>query len=188
MLTLESGQLEKTTWFPSVLTLGKFDGVHRGHQRLIDRVVTEARRLGALSVVIALEKDAGGAGVTAPITPSEMKMRLIMERGVDVMVSVAPDSDWLLMGAELFIREVLINRMRMVKIVTGHDFRFGRNRSGGAEVLRRHGMESGFEAETIPFIHSGERRISSTQIRSLLWTGDFGEAARMLGREQVLVN
>jgi len=188
MLTLESMQLEQTTWFPSVLTLGKFDGVHRGHQRLIDRVVTEARRLGAPSVVIVLEKDVHGAGGMHHITPFEMKMRLIRDRGVDVLVSVAPDSDWLQMGAEPFIGEVLLKRMKMVKIVTGPDFRFGRNRSGGAEDLHRLGMESGFEVETIPFIHSGERRISSTQIRSLLWTGDFGEAARMLGREPVLVN
>jgi riboflavin kinase/FMN adenylyltransferase len=90
------------------------------------------------------------------------------------------------MEAEPFIREVLLEQLRMVKIVTGPDFRFGRNRSGGIEILQRLGMESGFEAETIPFVHAGERRISSSQIRSLLWTGDFCEAARMLGREPIL--
>jgi riboflavin kinase / FMN adenylyltransferase len=188
MQILESAQLDETPRSPSVVTLGKFDGVHRGHQRLIDRVAAEARRLGALSVVIALEKDANRAGETGPITSFGMKERLVKERGVDMLVSVTRDSEWLQMDARAFILEVLVKRIRMVKIVTGPDFRFGRNRLGGVKDLHRLGMESGFEVETIPFVRSGERRISSSRIRSLLWTGDFNQAARMLGREPIPAN
>jgi riboflavin kinase/FMN adenylyltransferase len=186
MLTFESTQLAKMKRFPSVLTLGKFDGVHRGHQRLIDRVGAEARRLGALSVVIAFEKDESGAEGAGPITPFDMKRRLIHSRGVDVMVSVAPDSEWLKMKPAVFIRDILLEGLGMVKIVTGPDFRFGHHRSGGTDMLHRLGAEMGFDVETIPFVQAGERRISSSYIRSLLWMGDFGEAARMLGRETVL--
>lgn len=181
MKTIPANRLEEGARNRSVVTIGKFDGVHRGHQLLIDRVVEEARRLRAEAVIVEVESGSR----RFPLSPFETKERLIAQRGVDLLVVVPWGSPWFEWDADCFIRSVLKRRLGMVKIISGPDFRFGRGRSGEVSLLSQRGMELGFEAEVLPFVHSGDRRISSTRIRSSIREGDRIEAVRMLGHEAV---
>lgn len=174
----------------SIVTIGKFDGVHLGHQKLISRVVRESRRLEGQSVVIVVEPADGRENEKSrsnqKITPYDKQVNLIANLGVDVLIKIQLDRHFLKKSPDEFISRFLADQLGVIKIIVGPDFHFGRNRSGDIHTLLQYGERFGFEVEMIPFVRSGDDRISSTAIRTMIGNHDFEGAARMLGRGWVM--
>jgi riboflavin kinase/FMN adenylyltransferase len=170
----------------SVVTIGAFDGVHRGHRRLIDKVRTTAAELGAQSVVVTFDRHP--ASVVRPgsapqlLTALDYKLELLAETGIDLALVVAFDSERAAEPAQDFVTEVLGSCLRARAVVVGHDFHFGRGREGDVALLQRMGARFGFDVTGTRLWGDGEEPISSTRIRRLLGAGEVAEAANLLGR------
>src|SRR3954451_21828763 len=178
---------------PSVLTIGTFDGVHRGHQRLIGLVVERARERGVRAVVVTF--DPHPRAVLAPdsapprLTLVEDEAALMAALGVDLVVIYPFTRETANTSARDFIA-ALAGALRPVEIWVGDDFAFGRGREGNLDVLRTLGGEFGYTLNVLPRIHldggtEGEM-IGSTQIREHLLAGEVAEAATLLGRPYAL--
>lgn len=174
---------------PSVITIGAYDGVHRGHQAVIAQVRELAKSLDCQSVVVTFDRHP--ASVVRPesapklLTDMEQKMELLAATGVDATCIVKFDEQKALMSAEEFARKVLIDGLFTKAIVVGEDFHFGHRRQGNVELLRTLGAELGFRVEPVKLIgrpDGVEEPVSSTAIRRALAGGQVEVAARLLGR------
>jgi len=169
----------------TILTIGAFDGVHRGHQVLISPVVTRARAAGRLSGVITFHPHP--AVVLAPhraprylTTPGE-KVAVLERLGVDLVVLLTFDERLATTPARDFV-EMVSWRLRMQELWVGADFSLGRNREGNVAYLRQLGQELGYEVHIVePLLVDGQV-VSSSRIRRLLAEGEVEGAARLLGR------
>jgi len=168
------------------ITLGVFDGVHRGHQMLIERVRSEAKARGLGSGVVTFHPSP--VTVLRPGTPFaylttlEQRVELLKETGVDWVAVVQFTSELSLVSAEDFAR-VLVEEARVRLIVVGEDFAVGRGREGTVPRLQEIGKELGFEVIPVTLLKREEDdAISSTRIRRALAEGEMGEVTRMLGR------
>lgn len=169
-----------------VLTLGNFDGVHLGHQALLERVVEDARSSGGRSVVLTFEPHPLKllAPERAPrlILTHKDKMALLQSFGVDVVMIQAFDAAFAAVEAETFARDYLFRRLDVRKMWVGSDLRFGRGRKGRVEDLARWGAAGGVEVGVIDPIVLDGHRVSSSRIRTLIERGAMSEAKRYLGR------
>lgn len=169
-----------------VATIGNFDGVHRGHQAILDQLRDRAAALGLPVTVVVFEPQPREyfAGDQAPprLTRLSDKARLLAAHGAERIVCL-PFSDTLRsLTARQFIASVLIDGLGVRHLVVGDDFRFGCDRIGDFALLTRVGEECGFGVEhTRTFVLDGER-VSSTRVRTLLASGNFAQAASLLGR------
>jgi riboflavin kinase/FMN adenylyltransferase len=169
-----------------VLTAGNFDGVHAGHQRIIQTVTSRAQALGGTSLVYTF--DPHPRRVLTParapklLTTLEQKLELLAEQGVDAVVVEPFDLAFAQQGAERFVREVLHARLRPVEVWVGYDFHFGRDREGSMRTLTELGPHLGFAVTIVPEVKLGERDVNSTRVRELLEEGDVSGAAELLGR------
>jgi riboflavin kinase/FMN adenylyltransferase len=169
-----------------VLTLGNFDGVHLGHQALLERVVKDARSSGGRSVVLTFEPHPLKllAPERAPrlILTHKDKMALLQSFGVDVVMIQAFDAAFAAVEAETFARHYLFRRLGVRKMWVGSDLRFGRGRKGRVEELARWGADSGVAVGVIEPIVLNGHRVSSSRIRTLIERGAMREAKQHLGR------
>lgn len=169
-----------------VLTLGNFDGIHLGHQALLQRVVQDAKALGGESVVLTFEPHP--LKILAPeraprlILTHKDKMILIQSFGVDLVIIQAFDPSFANVEAEGFVRRYLIERLKVHKMWVGRDLRFGKGRKGRVEDLIRWGAEGGFVVGIVEPVQPGGVRISSSRIRDLIERGNVHEVQRFLGR------
>lgn len=168
------------------ITLGVFDGVHRGHAMLIDRVRTEASSRGLGTGVVTFHPSP--VTVLRPDTPFaylttlEQRVELLKATGVDWVAVVQFTSELALVSAEDFAR-VLVEEARVRLIVVGEDFAVGRGREGTVPRLQEIGRQLGFEVIPVPLMKRDENdAISSTRVRRALAEGDMTEVTRMLGR------
>lgn len=170
---------------PSV-TIGNFDGVHLGHREIFRRVKKTASELGGVSVVITFAPHP--LKVLAPqknfklITPYSEKEILIEASGVDYLITIPFSKEFAAISAETFVRDVLVKRIGMKKLVIGYDYAFGRNREGDVNLLRRLGRELGFSVEMLEQIGNGETIFSSSAVRSLIENGEVKKVVPLLGR------
>jgi riboflavin kinase/FMN adenylyltransferase len=169
-----------------VLTIGNFDGVHRGHQALFQRVLDRARSVRGESVVMTfrphpLDVLAPGKGPLS-LTPHGKRLELIESCGIDVTIVIPFDLEFARISARDFVRGLLVETLRARTVVVGHDYRFGRGREGDIDYLRKLGSECGFDVETVSGIRIDGTVVSSTAIRELIRDGDLKEAGRLLGR------
>lgn len=166
----------------SVVTLGKFDGLHRGHQKLIDRVL----ELGAKTretVVFILDMAASLSlteGFNVLLTNDERK-KMVAQMGVDCLVEYPFCPAIKNMKPEDFVKKILVDKLKMDVAVVGDDFRFGHGRLGTPEMLARFGEKYGFTVEVIEKLCDGEREISSTYIREEIEKGNIEKANELLG-------
>jgi riboflavin kinase / FMN adenylyltransferase len=169
-----------------VLTAGNFDGVHVGHQRIMQTVTSRAKAVGGTSLVYTF--DPHPRAVLTPerapklLTTLEQKLELLAALGVDAVVVEPFDRAFAQLGAERFVREVLHARMRPVEVYVGYDFHFGRDREGSMRTITELGPHLGFAVTIIPEVKLGERDVNSTRVRELLEAGELGAAADLLGR------
>lgn len=166
------------------VAVGNFDGLHRGHQALID-----AARGGAGKLLPALMCfEPLPATFFKPDSPQPRllnvrdKIRLTRDYGLELMFMLRFDAEFARQSPERFVRDVLVRGARAERVVVGADFRFGSRAAGDVAMLEKLGPRYGFTVERVEAVNDGEERISSTRIRTALFEGDLAEAERLLGR------
>jgi riboflavin kinase/FMN adenylyltransferase len=171
----------------TVVSVGTFDGVHRGHRDVLDRLAARAAALGLRSVLVTFEPHplevVNPTAAPLLLTVGEEKREVLAESGIDY-VAVVPFTPALARyGAEEFVTGVLRARFRMEHLLMGYDHGFGRNREGDVEVMQALGARDGFRVEVVAPVSIGDGRpISSTSIRRAIAGGDLERAAYALGR------
>lgn len=169
-----------------VVTIGNFDGVHRGHRAVIEQLAEQASRLGLPSCVVLFEPQP--MEFFAPEESPPRLMRLIEK--VDRLSELPVDHVLLLrfnrrlaaLEAETFIQAILVDALNTRHLVIGDDFRFGRHRRGDFDMLKRAGAVAGFEVNDTPSVLIDGERVSSTLIRNALTTGALDRATRLIGK------
>lgn len=172
-------------WKGGAVALGNFDGVHRGHQALIEQAAGEAKKLGAPLVALTFEPhprrffvaDTGPFRLTLP----RAKTRLLAQYGVQAELAQRFDADFAALSGEAFVDDVLLKGLGARHVVCGYDFTFGARRGGNVEKLRKFGQSRGFGVTVLdPVMREGEI-YSSTRIREALRAGMAREATELLG-------
>ncbi len=168
------------------LTLGIFDGVHLGHQKIIRRVIERAKQIGGASCVVTF--DPHPREVLAPeaapdlLTATKKKISLLEALGLDAVCLIRFTREFARVEARDFVKDFLINTLRARAIVEGYDWRFGKGRKGDVELLREIGKENGCEVEQVDGVMVDGRVVSSTLTRRLILDGALDAAASYLGR------
>ncbi len=171
----------------SIVTVGTFDGVHRGHHDLLEQLVQHGRRRGLPSVVVTFDPhplEVVNPAMAPPLlTLLPEKLELLSQSGVSYVAVLPFNSTLASFEADYFVDHVLIKRFRMSELLVGYDHGFGRGRMGGSAVLRRLGAERGFEVTVLDPVQAPDGgSISSTVIRRAVAAGDLDKAAAGLGR------
>ena len=181
-------------WSPSleqgsVVTVGEYDGIHRGHRTVIAEMHRMAAERGCATAVVTFDRHP--ATVVRPdsapllLCDLETKLELLAETGVDYALVVEFTQEQSEVPAETFVRRILVDCLQAKVVVVGADFHFGKGRRGNVETLKSVGGELGYEVVGLPLVKhltgAGEV-ISSTSIRSALGEGDVEKAHRLLGR------
>ena len=174
---------------PTVVTLGTFDGLHLGHQKIISDVVDEAVKRGAESVVVTFDRHPAELlrpeNVPYFLTSFEDKVSLIADCGIDHLLVIPFDQAESERSAEDFVREILIGKLSTELLIVGHDVHFGNNREGNFSFLERVAKELDFEirkVDPVMLSRGDSEAISSTAIRRALRGGEVESATQMLGR------
>jgi len=175
-----------TPKIPSILTIGTFDGVHIGHQKIIKNLVSEAKKKGLCALVLTffphprmvLQKDSN----IKMIDTLEEKKKILNQLGVEVLIVQPFTLDFSRMTALEYTREVLVNGLKISKLIIGYDHRFGRNREATVEDLKQFGLDYNFSVEKIPAQDIESIAVSSTKVRNAIQTGEIMTANKYLGR------
>lgn len=170
-----------------VLTIGNFDGVHKGHLALFDKVKERAKAIGGQSIVMTFEphplkvmKPSDGPQL---ITHTGQKLELIEKTGIDVIVCVSFDRSFAAISARDFVVDILVKKVGIKEIVVGYDYTFGHNREGDINLLRELGSDFGFVVHLVGPVEIDDTLVSSTSIRRLVQEGRLAEARVLLGRD-----
>ena len=169
------------------VTIGNFDGVHLGHIPILKKLIEEAHRENRKAVVITF--DPHPKKVLRPdirpfylLTSVEEKIKLLEDIGLDGLILIPFDLNFSKMTAEEFVCEILWDKLHIRKIFVGHDYSFGKSKTGNKIFLAEFGKKLGFEVDIINAIKLDDETISSTRLRHLILDGDVRTAARLLGR------
>ncbi len=174
----------------AVLTLGNFDGVHRGHQAILDRTVALARSVGARAGLLTFHPHP--AAILAPdrapplIMPLRGKLEILGRTQADFVWIATFSRTFAEFSPEAFVHDYLMPRVGLVAMVVGYNVSFGKNRTGNADLLVRLGARDGFDVEVVGPVTCDDVRVSSTAIRQVLQAGEVVRAARLLGRPHAL--
>ncbi|MGY1636333.1 bifunctional riboflavin kinase/FAD synthetase [Geodermatophilus sp. SYSU D00742] len=179
----------------TVVTVGMYDGVHRGHQELIGTAVARARSIGRPCLLLTF--DPHPSEVVRPgshpaiLTSMDRKAELVAALGVDAMCVLPFTPEFMRMSPETFTHTVLVEHLHVASVVVGQNFTYGHRAAGTVATLTQEGRRFGFAVEGVPLANvtmgpdspgSGEITISSTYIRACVAAGDMTSAARALGR------
>jgi riboflavin kinase/FMN adenylyltransferase len=174
----------------SVVTMGNFDGVHRGHQALIAKLIEKANVLQAPSTIITFEplpKEYFGRDQSVPrLTRWREKFYAFEKSGIDNVLVLHFDEKLANLSAEDFVKQVLCDGLAIRHIIIGDDFRFGCRRQGDFHYLQNAGKQYGFTVEDIPTLIVDDERVSSTRVREALITANHPLAEKLLGRPYTL--
>ncbi|MDR3571244.1 MAG: hypothetical protein P4L81_03525 [Candidatus Pacebacteria bacterium] len=175
---------------PMALTIGNFDGVHRGHQAMVTMLKEAAQRRGLPVCVLTFEPHPREflfpRNAPLRLTNSLAKAALLANAGVDRLYVCPFDVHMASMPAELFVSRVLVSRLGVSWLLVGDDFRFGDERRGDLALLHRMGQTFGFEVESMPTVNVNGERVSSTAVREAWAQDDAARMATLLGRPQLL--
>lgn len=174
---------------PAVVTIGNFDGVHRGHRRLLSQVIDHARSQGLDARALTFNPHPRhvmtGDAVPELITSYEDRNSLVLEAGLDGLLDLTFTREFARLSAEDFVREYLVELLGAQVVILGRDSRFGRLNEGGYDDMVRLGHKLGFQTATVEELMLGpgdEARISSSHIRDAIREGAVDTATDMLGR------
>jgi riboflavin kinase/FMN adenylyltransferase len=167
------------------LTIGNFDGVHRGHRALIDRVTATARELDLTSCILTFEPHPREffAPEAAPtrLTRLRDKLELMASAGVERVHVARFNARFAALSAQQFIEDILVRGLGMRWLLVGRDFRFGARRAGDYAALQAAGERHGFAIESMPDVLYEGVRVSSSAVRAALMAGELAAAERLLG-------
>ena len=175
---------------PLVLTIGNFDGLHIGHQKIMGRVVDAAGATGGVSM--AMSFDPHPVKVLAPdmaprlMTPTDEKARLMGLMGIENLLLVNFNSEFARLGPDEFIKDILVDKLRPSWIIVGHGYAFGKAKKGTTALLRRRAAKYGYRLTVVRNVRAGGQVVSSSRIRGLIERGRVLEAARLLGRAYMI--
>jgi riboflavin kinase/FMN adenylyltransferase len=173
-------------WGRSVVTIGEFDGVHRGHQRIVARAAEAAAELGLPVVVVTFDPhpdEVVRPGTHPPLLgTARRRSELLAGLGVAAVCVIPFTLEFSRLGPDEFVRAVLVDRLHAALVVVGENFRFGHKAAGDVALLAELGEKYDFTAEGVPLLAEGGVTISSTGIRAMLAEGDVAGAAHDLGR------
>jgi riboflavin kinase/FMN adenylyltransferase len=177
---------------PSVVTIGNFDGMHRGHQAVLQRLVERAREAGGRSVAITFQPHPLAVlfpdRAPAQLDTLERRLELIASTGLDAVLVMEFTHELATWSPERFVHDVIVDVLGASEVVVGQDTRFGDRNSGDVAALRALGDQYGFGVETLEDLgvvdsgHPTGRRWSSSWVRALVASGEVGEAEVVLGR------
>ncbi|WP_426689347.1 bifunctional riboflavin kinase/FAD synthetase [Rhodanobacter ginsengiterrae] len=173
----------------SVMAIGAFDGLHRGHQALLARVHERAQLLDCSPVVVSFEPLPRAFFSAEPVprlSSVREKLRGFAAAGMEHSLLLRFNKALTAMSAEDFVRRVLVERLAAREVWVGGDFRFGHKRTGDVALLERMGAELGFGAFVMPVVQLEGGRVSASRVRALLAAGDFAGAGPLLGRPFVI--
>lgn len=170
----------------TVLTLGNFDGVHIGHQKIFRRLVQRAEERDCHSVVLTFYPHPSSLVYPEEpiplIIPLERRLELIAELGISVAVCLKFSLEFSQMEAKEFLEDILWDKLHPDLVMVGKNFLFGKARQGTSELIRATGERLGFELEVVDPVYRGETMVSSSAIRQLVADGKMEETAQMQGR------
>ena len=172
----------------AVVTIGNFDGVHKGHQALLQQVIKKGSEIGGTCIAMTFEPHPLRAlGLSSPplITRRDQKIELLESSGIDVLLCLPFDKAFAKISALEFIEDILVKKIGMKAIVIGPDYSFGKDRAGNIEVLKAKGDELGYQTIVSDWVRNAQNdteRISSTKIRKLVMDGHVDLAKNYLGR------
>ena len=177
-------------WGRCVLTIGVFDGVHRGHAELIARAVKAGRARGVPTVLMTFDPHpmevVFPGSHPAQLTTLTRRAELVEELGIDVFLVMPFTPDFMKLTPDRYIHELLVERLHVTDVVVGENFTFGKKAAGNADVLRKAGERFGFAVESVSLVAEQHRSetltFSSTYIRACVDAGDVVVAAEALGR------
>ncbi|HCQ70462.1 MAG TPA: bifunctional riboflavin kinase/FAD synthetase, partial [Gammaproteobacteria bacterium] len=169
----------------SVVTIGNFDGVHVGHEKIILRLVESAKALGLPSVLISFSPtpQCFFGREQATLSNFKEKHQLLARLGVDKHLLIYFNQTFSELKAKDFIQQVLLDKLNMKHCLIGDDFRFGKKRQGDLGLLQSLSKTKGFSVENTQSVLCNDCRASSSEIRTLLAHGDLAAVTQMLGRE-----
>jgi riboflavin kinase / FMN adenylyltransferase len=175
---------------PTVVTVGMFDGVHRGHRALLDRVAAEAAARGLPAAAVTFDRHPLAVlrpGAEPPLlTNLDRKVELLGDAGMEVVLVLEFTRELSEVGAEAFADEVLFDCLQARAIVVGENFRFGHKAAGDPALLAELGRRREVEVVAVPLRADGDQVLSSTRVRAELAGGDVAAAASFLGRPYVV--
>ncbi len=176
----------------SVISIGVFDGLHRGHRSILGRALERAREAAARAVVVSFEPHpdvvlAPTFQPLPPLTPLSEKRERLRAMGFAALEVLPFTRELAALEPEVFVDRHLVAPLAPRALVVGENFALGRRRAGNVERLRAIGRERGFEVEAVPLLTADGEVVSSTRIRAALAEGQVAEAARWLGRPYGLV-
>ena len=166
-----------------VVALGNFDGVHRGHQLLLQNMTTYAHKIAALSSVFLFHPHP--QQVLNPqrgpklLLDTNKKVELLRQQGVEA-IFIVPFNKYASLSPKEFIEKILVAQLRVSGVFVGYDYRFGRGAEGTPELLRKFGEQKGFHVKVIPPVVLLGVPISSTLVRKALFSGDISQAKELL--------
>ena len=172
------------------IALGNFDGVHKGHQKLIGRMIEKARTMGFKTSILAFEnhtKQVISGKKTDLLTCNKQRNQIIEGLGVDILYSLLFDKSIMSLSPENFVKEILIDRLNIKGVFVGTDYRFGYKAQGDSELLKDLGKKYNLYVEIIEPLYMDKEIVSSTRIRELTKEADFVQAKRLLGRDYSIV-
>ncbi|WP_174556683.1 bifunctional riboflavin kinase/FAD synthetase [Rhodococcus tukisamuensis] len=173
-------------WGRCVLTIGVFDGVHRGHAQLISRAVKAASERGVPSVVMTFDPHpmevVRPGSHPAQLTTLARRAELAEELGVDVFCVIPFTPEFMKLSPERYAHEILVERLHVAEVVVGENFTFGKKAAGTVDLLRQIGSRFGFAVDGVNLLAEHAVTFSSTYIRSCVDAGDVAAAAEALGR------
>lgn len=175
----------------TVVAIGKFDGIHKGHLEIIKKMLEYKKNEGLKTAILTFDtppseiidgKAHDHARHTKVLTTLVEKRRLFQEFNIDYLIEFPFNEETAQISAEQFIKQVLMERMRMCAVVVGSDCRFGKRGQGNAKTLMEYGAQFGYDTEVIDKVVCGETEISSSYIRSLVENGNIEGANKLLMR------
>jgi len=169
-----------------VVTLGNFDGIHLGHQKIFERVKAEASSMGVESVVITFEphplKILSPQSCLTLLTPFRRKILLIEQSGMDVLLCIEFTKTFSEMSPPDFVKNILVEKVGAQKVIVGFNYHFGKNKKGNPQILKQIGSLFNLQVEIIDSLIIEGTTVSSSKIRELIKNGQVEKASKLLGR------
>jgi phosphoribosyl 1,2-cyclic phosphate phosphodiesterase len=174
----------------SVIAIGNFDGIHLGHQRVLEFTIGKAKEIGAVATALTFEppplKLLRPDAAPLRISTNQQRMEWFGAVGMEAAVVLPFTKELSELSPEDFVDQILVRQMKVLAVIVGENFRFGHRGAGDVKLLRELGMRYGFEVVVHGSVAMDEEIVSSTLIRKLIAEGDVTHAARLLGRPFVL--
>jgi riboflavin kinase/FMN adenylyltransferase len=171
---------------PTVVSIGKFDGIHLGHRALMKVAVEQAEALGAASAVITFDRHPlallNPAALKLPLIGAHQKAKLIQAAGIDALLTLPFDEALSQLTATEFVENILVKTMNAKVVVVGVDFRFGKGGAGTPDLLAELSLIHGFTLHIVPPVMVNGERVSSSLVRELLDAGNVERVTSLLGR------